>query len=130
MAQIQWKFTSKKITDSLFEIHLSASIQDGWHVYSQIQPQESIVDPIEIKFDETPEIQFLGGVKEIGNKEFRESKVAGIKSCEFKSFVDFVQTIKTSKSSPISLKGNITFMLCSEEQCLPPETKVFKIQIQ
>jgi thiol:disulfide interchange protein DsbD len=128
-AQIHWEVTSKKLTNSIFEVHLTAVIKNGWHIYSQVQPSESIVTPLEIIFDKSPEMQFLGGTKEIGNREERKGKVTGTNSYEYRSLVDFVQTVKIIENTSISLKGNVTFMLCSEDQCLPPETKTFAIQL-
>ena len=41
-AQVQhplsWSYTAKKIADKTYEIHLTATLQDGWHTYSQSTP--------------------------------------------------------------------------------------------
>ena len=42
---VSWTFSSKKIADKTFELHLTADIQSGWHLYSQEQPEDAIAIP-------------------------------------------------------------------------------------
>jgi thiol:disulfide interchange protein DsbD len=32
---VQWNFSSKKIDSNTYEVHLTASIEGNWHIYSQ-----------------------------------------------------------------------------------------------
>ena len=47
---VQWTFTSKKIADKVYELRLTANIQNSWHLYSQTQPADAINIPTEIVF--------------------------------------------------------------------------------
>ncbi len=47
---VSWAFSSKKIADKTYEIHLTASMQSGWHLYSQTQPDDAIAIPTGFKF--------------------------------------------------------------------------------
>ena len=38
---VLWSFSSKKIADKTYEVHLTATIQKGWHMYSQHQPADA-----------------------------------------------------------------------------------------
>ncbi|HEU4903078.1 MAG TPA: hypothetical protein VFT06_09805, partial [Flavisolibacter sp.] len=42
---VSWSFTSKKVSDKVYEVVLTASIQPGWHLYSQNQPEDAIAQP-------------------------------------------------------------------------------------
>jgi thiol:disulfide interchange protein DsbD len=128
--QVQWKFSSEKLTDSTFDIHLTANIEKGWHLYSQLQPPEAIADPSTIKFDTSTALQFMGIVKEIGTREVYENKEIGIKSYQYKSYVDFIQTIKLKTSGKTMVSGYISFMMCTESACLPTITKSFSLPIR
>src|SRR5438067_7217229 len=35
---VSWSFNSKKISDNVYEVQMTATIQQGWHLYSQVQP--------------------------------------------------------------------------------------------
>jgi len=32
---VTWSFTSKKISDNVYEIQMTATIESGWHLYSR-----------------------------------------------------------------------------------------------
>ena len=70
-AQIQnpvsWTATSKKIADKTYEIHLTATIHEGWHVYSQTTPEGGPV-PTSISFTKNPLLDLNGTAKEIGKR--------------------------------------------------------------
>lgn len=128
--QVHWNFHSQKVSDDLFEIHLTATIDDGWHIYSQTQPPDAIAEPLQIQFQPNSAILLKGSVKEIGQRETKENREIGIKSYLYKSTVDFVQIIKLKSKSQTVLKGNIEFMACTSNQCLPPSSQPFLIQLQ
>ena len=45
---VTWNYTAKKIADKKYELHLTATIQSNWHLYSQTQPMEAIAIPTSI----------------------------------------------------------------------------------
>ncbi|MGZ8553853.1 MAG: protein-disulfide reductase DsbD domain-containing protein, partial [Chitinophagaceae bacterium] len=42
---VSWSFSAKKVADKTYEIHLTATMQSGWHLYSQTQPDDAIAIP-------------------------------------------------------------------------------------
>lgn len=36
---VEWKFFVDKVSDTMLQIHLRASLQEGWHIYAQTQPK-------------------------------------------------------------------------------------------
>ena len=48
---VLWSFTSKKIADKTYEVYLTATIQNSWHLYSQNQPKDAINQPTVILFN-------------------------------------------------------------------------------
>ena len=51
---VTWTFTSKKLTDNSYEIRMTATIEKGWHLYSQAQPQDAIADPTTFTISNNP----------------------------------------------------------------------------
>ena len=37
---VSWTFTAKKLGVKTYEVHMTATIQNGWHIYSQNQPED------------------------------------------------------------------------------------------
>ena len=42
---VSWLFSSKKISDKVYELQMVATIQPGWHLYAQAQPKDAIAQP-------------------------------------------------------------------------------------
>src|SRR5215831_11688458 len=94
---VSWTFTSKKIADKTYELHMTASIQSGWHVYSQTQPEDAIPQPTTITFIKNPLVTLDGNTKEDGKMvTFKDPNLGSAN--QYSSKVDFVQTVKLKAS--------------------------------
>jgi len=133
-AQIQnpvsWSVTSKKITDKTYEIHLTANIDNGWHIYSQTTPEGGPI-PTNITFTKNPLVTLDGNVKEVGKMEKHVEPLFGnIDVKQFSNKVDFVQKIKLKAPVKTSVDLAVEFMVCNDRQCLPPSTRKFSIALK
>ncbi len=132
-AQIQnpvnWTATSKKIADKTYEIHITANIENGWHVYSQTTPDGGPV-PTSISFTKNPLLDFSGTAKEIGKLEQRNEPLFGVDVKQFSNKVEFVQVVKLKANVKTSAEVAVEYMVCNEKQCLPPTTKKFSIALK
>ncbi len=130
LSPVRWSFKAGNISGNKYEVHLTASIQTGWHVYSQIQPNDAIAMPTLIKFSSNPLLTLTGKVKEIGQMEKNSVKALGITQNQYKDKVDFVQELTLKGKVRTSISGDITFQVCTDELCLPPKTIPFTIALQ
>src|SRR5665647_1012682 len=132
-AQIQnpvsWSATAKKISDKTYEIHLTANIQKGWHVYSQTTPDGGPV-PTNITFTKNPLLTFEGNAKEVGKLEKHAEPLFGVDVKQFSNNVDFVQVVKLKANVKTSADVAVEFMVCNDRQCLPPTTKKFTVALK
>jgi cytochrome c biogenesis DsbD-like protein len=124
---VSWSYSSKKIGDKIYELHITAFIQDKWHVYSQDAGDGPI--PTSFVFSLNPLITLYGKVKEVGTlqKIFDKNFNSTLKYYEQK--VDFVQVIKLRSTIKTIAKGTLTYMVCSDRQCLPPKDIPFSINV-
>jgi Thiol:disulfide interchange protein DsbD, N-terminal len=127
---VSWTFTAKKIDEKTFEVHMTASVQSGWHLYSQIQPDDAVVNPTNFKFSNNPLLTLDGKTRELGKMEkFRDEKL-DISANQYSNKVDFVQLVKLKTRIKTSLVGTVEFQTCDDKKCLPPKTIDFNISIQ
>jgi Disulphide bond corrector protein DsbC len=126
---IQWNYSVRKINEKTFEVHLTASLQSGWHAYSQTQPEEAVAQPTVIRFKPNPLVEVRGRVKEKGNLEKWQDKVKGIKANQYENKIDFIQVIKVRSMGKTNISGTLTYQVCTEELCLPPKTDAFDISL-
>jgi DsbC/DsbD-like thiol-disulfide interchange protein len=126
---VKWAFTSKKINELTFEISLTASMDAGWHVYSQATPDGG-PSPTVIVFTGNPLIQLEGPVKEVGKMEQKHEPLFGVDVRQYSKKVIFVQTVKLKAKTKTAVTGTIGFMTCNDRVCLPPGTQEFSITLK
>ena len=126
---VQWVFTAKKINASTYEVHMTATIDEGWHLYSQTTPDGGPT-PTAISFAKNPLLVLDGTTKEVGKMEQKHEELFGVDVKQFSKKVDFVQVIKLKGKAKTSVNGSVEFMTCNDNQCLPPQTKKFSITLK
>lgn len=126
---VSWAFTSKKISDKVYELHLTATIQPGWHLYSQKQPEDAIAQPTSFTFNNNPLLNFDGTVKELGKMEKYTDKLLDVSAYQYSNKVNFVQVVKLKGKVKTAVTGKLEFQTCDDKKCLPPKTVPFTIAL-
>jgi len=127
---VSWSFTSKKVSDKVYEVTLVASIQPGWHLYSQSQPEDAIAQPTSFSFNNNPLLNFDGNVKEVGKLEkYRDDKL-DVSANQYSNKVEFVQVVKLKGKAKTAVTGKLEFQTCDDKKCLPPKTIPFTIALK
>jgi thiol:disulfide interchange protein DsbD len=127
--KVKWDYTAKKIADKKYEIRMVATIQPGWHLYSQNQSTDAIALPTTIKFANNPLVTFTGKPKEAGKLYDQFDKATNSRSKFYSNKVEFVQTITLKSNVKTVVSGEVEFMVCDDKQCLPPTTNKFSIKL-
>lgn len=127
---VSWAFNSKKIGDKTYEVRMTATMQPGWHLYSQVQPEDAIAIPTDIQFNKNPLISLNGAIKEVGKMEkFKDDKL-GVAANQYAKKVEFVQVVKLKANAKTNLTGTIEYQTCDDEKCLPPKKVNFNLAVQ
>ncbi len=126
---VKWSFSAKKIADKTYEIHLTAAVESGWHIYSQSTPEGGPV-PTSISYSKNPLLTIQGEAKEVGKLEKHFEKLFGVEVLQFSKKVDFIQVIKLKTNAKTNVTGKIEFMVCNDEVCQPPKSVPFTILIK
>lgn len=114
----------------MYELRLTATMQSGWHLYSQMQPGDAVAQPTSFKFNNNPLLSLDGKVKELGKLEkFRDEKL-DISANQYSGKVDFVQLVKVRGNAKTNVTGKLEFQTCDDEKCLPPKTIPFSIALK
>jgi thiol:disulfide interchange protein DsbD len=126
---VSWSFSAKKISAGKYEIHLTATIETGWHIYSQTTPEGGPV-PTGINFSKNPLLTMTGRVKEVGKLEKHHEPLFGVDVKQFSNNVDFVQLVSIKGNAKTSVTGYVEYMVCDDKECLPPKEVKFSIPIK
>jgi len=126
---VQWNFSVKNIADKTYEIHLTPTLQNLWHIYSQTSPEGGAI-PTKISFNKNPLLSIEGKTKEIGKIISKYEEVFEITVKYFEGSVDFVQLVKLKNKIKTNISGTIEFMACNNEQCTSPKTVPFIVKLE
>ena len=126
---VSWTFTSKKLADNTYEVKMIATMEKGWHLYSQVQPDDAVAGPTTFTISTNPLIELVGKIKENGKMQKFHDKELGISANQYSEKVEFVQTIKLKGKVKTSFNGSVEYQTCDDKKCLPPKTVNFKVAL-
>jgi hypothetical protein len=125
---VKWSYTAKKISTGKYEVHMTATLEKGWHIYSQSTPEGGPV-PAKVTITKNPLLTMSGPVKEVGKMETHFEKLFDVNVKQFSDKVDFVQVVTVKGTVKTNLTGKVEYMLCDDRQCLPPASQSFSIAL-
>ncbi len=105
------------------QIQITAQIEYGWHIYSQIQSEDAICKPVSFN------IPSVGTVRMVEDGKLKKDTITtlGIIQNEYEGTVKFTRSIATTPLlQPFSIY--VTFQVCTNEKCMPPETVPVLVQ--
>ncbi|MDN3584899.1 protein-disulfide reductase DsbD domain-containing protein [Mucilaginibacter flavus] len=127
LTPVKWSYASKKIDNEQVVVFVKATIDKGWHIYSQ-----HVADGGPVKTSVTfakNEAYALTGTTTEPKAVSKFEKAFGMDVQYFEHSVIFQQKIKL-KAGQGSVTGTINYMACNDKQCLPPEDVEFTIVVK
>lgn len=123
----RWSCSAEDLGDGQFNIMISCSMDEGWHIFSQDYVGISV--PASLTLEKNDAYEVIGKVQEQGELIREEIDLGGEKeiSMYYKARVVFVQKIKLLKQNAV-VKGGVEYMLC-KEVCVPPASYEFEITL-
>jgi DsbC/DsbD-like thiol-disulfide interchange protein len=126
--KVNWAFSSKKIAEGTYEVHLKAEIGGGWHLYAQNVGVDGPI-PTAFTFTKNPLLTLDAKTKEVGKVVKKNEEVWGGVVNYYENTVDFVQIVKVKGKAKTNLAGKVEYMVCNDKECLPPAETPFSVNI-
>lgn len=126
---VKWSSSCRKINKDTYQISIVATIDDEWHVYSQVQPRDAIASPTIIRFPKNPLYTLIGKTEENGELKVAKIETLGITQNQYNEKVEFLQTLRLKYPVKIEIPISIFYQTCTDEQCLPVMETSVKVQI-
>ena len=127
LTPVHWSYGAKKISNNEAVVFIKATIDDGWHVYSQTVKEGGPIKTT-ITFPVSASYTLIGKTIE-PTPITRNEKVFNMDVSFFEHEVIFQQKIKL-KTGQATVKGTLEYMTCNDHQCLPPEDVEFSVAIK
>ena len=110
---VKWKSKTEKISETEYNLILEATIDSGWHLYSQFTPDGG---PIPLSFAFAPAkgvYELIGKTKESTyKKQFND--VFGVDEFFFEKKAKFTQKVTISSVEGATIKAEIDYQVCKE----------------
>lgn len=127
LTPVKWSYASKKIDNQKAIVFVKATIDKGWHIYSQ---QLAEGGPVKTSLTFTRNDAYaLTGTTTEPKAVNKFEKAFGINVQYFEHAVVFQQKILL-KTGQGTITGKINYMACNDKQCLPPEDVEFSIPVK
>jgi len=115
---VKWSTSVEKVSDTEYKLISKATIESGWHLYSQNVPEDGPI-PTSFIYDD-----FNGAFKFIDNTSEEEGHtvddpVFQMKIKFFEKSAIFVQKMEVLGEETV-VNGLVEFMVCDDGRCLPP----------
>ena len=124
---VKWETTVENISENEATVVITATIEPGWHVYSQFIEEGGPV-PTSFRFNEGNGYRLIGSVTESPQAVSGFDPFFNMEIAWHKSKVQFLQKIQLT-APQVSVSGTLEFMACNDKNCLPPEEVPFEASI-
>jgi len=131
---VTWTFeiSEKPNVMGMYEITFTATIEDKWHMYSQNLPSPDDGPlPTVFTYEYKNEFDVVGPVSEVTKAHSVFDDVFEVQVNYFDNKAVFKQMIGlTDKSKGAFVKGTVSYMVCNDVTCLPPNDVSFSLEIK
>ncbi len=124
---IKWNTSVEKVTDSTFYLVTTATLQSGWHLYSQNVPNGGPI-PTTFSYKTNPDFELVNTTTEPKGIEI-DDKVFDMRIKFFKNEAIFKQLVTVKSPNLTAIQGEVEFMVCDDKNCLPPTIHELTFQI-
>ncbi len=123
---VKWSFDVKKNQPNEYELLFTANIQEHWHIYTQYLNGESGPIPTQFRFNPLKNAQLIGKTSEPKGITEHDPNFDMILTY-FENQVVFKQKVTIKNTTVVS--GELEYMACDAERCLPPEIVPFEFTL-
>ena len=124
---VTWTFAARPGAAGEATLTATATIAGNWHIYSQFIEEGGPV-PTSFEFTPSPDYELLGKVAESPAPVKAFEKAFNMNIAYFPKRAVFSQKIRL-KAPQTTVKGTVTFMVCNDEKCLPPDDLDFSVAV-
>lgn len=127
LTPVQWAYAAKKTSPTEATLYLKATMDEGWHVYSQTGQKGGPVKTT-ITFAPAKGYALVGTPTEPAPTTKYEPAFE-MPVSYFAGSVVFQQKVKLTGKGPLLVKGTVKYMTCNDTKCLPPAEIAFSIPV-
>lgn len=121
---VNWRVSVKMTSEKEGILTMRATLEPGWHLYGTTLP-EGGPKATQFDFAESKGIKFTGQLTPSIKPVEVEDQMFGMKLNWWDKTVTFTRTFTVTNPAEAVVKGNIYYMACNNQTCMPPQTESF-----
>ncbi len=124
---VKWSFTSVQNGREV-QLVFKAKIDQGWHLYDTQLPDGGPI-PTSIQYNDSSLFSFAGELKKNPQPTQVFDKAFQMNLRYYSKEVEFTQAIHMKSDQAATISGYVEFMVCNDENCLPPTEADFEFNV-
>ena len=125
---VKWSYEAKQVSDDQYDLIFTATITDGWYIYSQNLESDEGPIPTSFSWGDEESFERIGRTAEEGPKHEGYDEIFDMNVVKYSGRPTFTQRVKTN--GPTSFSVYIEYMTCDKNRCLPPTEIEAKFNLQ
>ncbi len=114
---VKWTKSIKMTDDKNGVITFTATIDKGWHLYSNDTPEGGPI-PLSVKWDKKEGVKLVGGLKPNKAPATIDDEMFGMKVRQWDGSVTLSQKFTTT-ADKYKIEGEVSYQACNDSGCLP-----------
>jgi hypothetical protein len=116
---VKWSCSVEPGKGDQVTLVMTATIADGWHLYSQDLPEGGPIKT-EFIFESSADFDLIGAVEEGKATDYYDPNFE-MQLKYFSHKAVFRQKIVLKNKKTLAISGTVEFMVCDDKRCLPPD---------
>lgn len=118
---VKWTQELKMVSDTEAELTFSATIEEGWHLYTTDVPEGGPL-PATVRFDVLEGAELVGELTNVGEIHTEYDAMFEMELPSFSHNGQFVQRLKFADPENYKIEGLLEGQACCEGACMPVES--------
>lgn len=123
LTPVKWTKSVKMTDDRNGVITFTATIDNGWHMYSNDSPADGPT-PLSVNWKNTKGVKLVGGLTPSKAPTTIDDEAFMMKVRQWEGKVTLTQKFTVTEDK-YNIDGNLQFMSCNDQTCTPPATESF-----
>jgi thiol:disulfide interchange protein len=119
MNPVSWSFSKEQVADNEYELKFTAEIDNNWSIYG-LKLSAGGPIPTAIEFQTAEGFELVGEIRH-PPAQIKFDPNFNMEIPMFSGSVIFRQSVRVTSSSPVEVKGEVSFMACDDQHCIPPD---------
>jgi thiol:disulfide interchange protein DsbD len=125
---VTWETSVEKISETEYDLISTATVDSGWHLYSQTVPDDGPI-PTTFLYKANADYELSGTTQEEEGHTV-DDPVFQMRITFFEDKAEFRQRIKVLNQELSVVEGEVEYMACDDEKCLPPNYVDLKFNLK